>query len=67
LVRSAMLCQASSRGFAGALLQVDLVEFLVELGIADGDFLADAEQGLIEAEAGFDADNEQVDGVGNAF
>ena len=54
-------------GLTGTLFEVDLVEFLVELGIADGDFLADAEQGLIEAEAGFDADDEQVDGVGNAF
>ena len=62
-----MLCQASRRGFAGALFEVDLVEFLVELGIADGDLLADAEEGLIEAEAGFDADDEEVDGVGNAF
>ena len=35
-------------GLAGALFEVDLVEFLVELGIADGNFLADAKQGLIE-------------------
>ena len=49
---------------AGAQLQVDQPQLVGQLGIGELELAADALQRLVEAEAGLDADDEEVEHVG---
>ena len=53
-------------GLAGAHLEVDQMEFIAEIGMGVVQILAHAHQGLVEGESGFDADDGQVEGIGQA-
>jgi hypothetical protein len=48
------------------MLAVDLEQFLGDLRMADAQFLADAEQRLVDAKTGVDTDDEEIDGVRDA-
>ena len=63
-VRLARFLSASARPFAGAELQRGEADFLRQCRVRGRELGADAQQRLVEAETGFDADHEQVDGVG---
>ena len=53
-------------GLAGAHFEVDQMEFIAQIGMGMVQILADAHQGLVERQAGFDADHGEVEGVGQA-
>jgi hypothetical protein len=42
------------------------VEFAGEARVGEGEFLADALEGGIDSKAGFDADDQEIEGVGEA-
>ena len=63
-MRSARLRSASDARLAGAQLEVDQPQLVGQLGIGERQLLADALQRLVEAEARFDADDQQVEHVG---
>ena len=49
---------------AGAQLEVDQAEFVGQIGMGEGELVADALNRLIEAEARFDADHEEIERIG---
>ena len=65
-VRSAEVVQRFGARLAGAQLEVDQPQLVAQVGMREGELVADALNRLIEAEAGFDADHEQVERVGQA-
>ena len=60
--RAASDCQASRRGLPARCSRLTWGKLFVDLRVREGELRADAEQGLIKAEAGIHADDEQVDG-----
>src|SRR3569832_214561 len=52
-------------GSTGALLAIHLHELGVDVRVADCQFLADAQRGLVHAEAGINADDHQVQSIGD--
>ena len=58
------IAQGFGAGFAGAHFEVDEMEFVAEIGVGVVEILADAHQGLIEGESGFDADDGEIESVG---
>ena len=63
-VRSARLRSASERALPARSSRLISFSSSAEIGIRESELGADAGHGLIEAEAGFDADDEQVERVG---
>ncbi len=61
-----MSAQAWMRGFAGALLAVDLQQLFGDLRVADSQFLANSQQRLVDAQSRIDTDDQQIDRVGDA-
>jgi hypothetical protein len=60
------IAQSFGAGLAGAHLEVDQMKFVAEIGMGVVQILADAHQGLIESESGFDANHGEVESVGKA-
>ena len=69
VVNTGALDQIAERfgaGFAGAHLEIDEMEFVAEIGMSVMQILSDAHEGLIECEAGFDANDGEIEGVGQS-
>ena len=60
------ITQSLGAGLAGAHLEVDQVELIAEIGMGVVQILAHAHQRLIERKSGLDADDGEVEGVGQA-
>ena len=60
------IAESLGPGLAGAHLEVYQVEFFAEIGMGMVQILADAHQGLVEGEAGLNANDGEVEGVGQA-
>ena len=60
------IAQGFGARLAGAHLEVDQVELIAEIGMGVVQILAHAHQGLIERKPGLDADDGEVEGVGQA-
>ena len=57
------VAQSFGPGLAGAHLEVDQVKFIAEVGMGVVQILADAHQGLVQGQAGFDANDGEVERV----
>ena len=51
-------------GLAGAHLEIDEMKLIAEVGMGVVQILADAHQSLVERQAGFDANDGEVEGIG---
>ena len=63
-VRRAEFAKSLGAGFADAHFQINDLQFVAELGMNDTQLIGDAEQSLVNAEADFDADDEEVEAIG---
>ena len=60
------IAQGFGAGLAGAHFEVDEMEFVAEIGMGVMQIFADAHQGLIEGESGFDADDGEIESIGQS-
>ena len=58
--------QSFGARLAGAHLEIHEVKFITEIGVSVMEILADAHQRLIESQSRFDADDGQIEGVGQS-
>ena len=60
------IAESFSARFAGTHLQVDKVELIAKIRMSMVEILADAHEGLIEGQAGLDADDSEIERIGQS-